>query len=161
MSWIKKNVTKDVADYLFNIKVSLPDRIGLVQRDLRPDVLIDYDMLEKQLEEAPEMLAFWDLLFAEQKMKVAALQRRSITLRGTIAQRILEDGRAGGYDIRRSDLEDLVEADEEVITVEAQIILEQRNENRLKCVVAVLQNRSEILRSLAGFKKQERSEVRP
>lgn len=161
MSWITKNVDKDVANYLFNIKISsLPERIGLVQRDVRPDLTVDFELLEKQLEETPEMLAFWDLLLAEQKTKVAVLERQLLTARGTVVKRILEDNRASGVALRRSDLADIVETDDQILDCEARLIYEQRIESRLKCVVISIQSKAEVLRSLAGFKRQEQSEVR-
>ena len=160
MSWIKKNVPKDVADYLFNIRIQLPSRVGLVQRDVRPDVLIDFDLLESQLADTPEMLAYWDLLLAEQNAKVAALIRRSIMLRSEATRRILEDARASNIDHRRTDLEDLVEIDENVTENEANIVIETRNFDRVKAVVNSLKMKSEHLRSLAGFKRKEREETR-
>ena len=161
MGWIEEHVSKDVADYLFNIKINaLPQRIGLVQRDVRPDVSIDYELMEEELAETPEMLAFWDLLLVEQSTKVASLKRQGIVKRSSVAQRIIEAGNIGGYDTRRSDLEDLVEADDGVIDLDAQLIMEQRIEGRLKVVVNSIKVKSEHLRSLAGFKRTERHETR-
>lgn len=160
MSWIAKNVQLDVADYLFNIRVNaLPERIGVYQRDVRPDVAIDYDMLEEQLAETPEMLVFWDLLLAEQTTKVAVLERRAKLLRGEVTQRILQDARDGEYGVRRSDVEDIIESDEQVVNVEAEIILNTLVENKLKAVVSALRSKSENLRSLAGFKREEKRQA--
>lgn len=161
MSWIKKNVSADLADYLFNIKLTLPDRIGLVQRDVRADLVIDFDLLEDQLAENPEMLAFFDLLLAEQVAKVASLKVKVLRQRGKTLEAILDASRmAHGQAMRRADCEDLVEADDAVVELEAEIILEQLKLDRVKSVVGSIKMKSEHLRSLAGFKKQERQETR-
>lgn len=161
MSWIEKNVNKDVADYLFNIKINaLPQRIGLVQRDVRPDVSIEYDLMEEELAETPEMLAFWDLLLVEQSTKVSGLERQLIVKRSAISVQITEAGKAGGWEYRVADLKGLVEMDDGVIALCAELIMEQRIEARLKCVVNAIKVKSEHLRSLCGFKKAERHETR-
>ena len=158
MSWVKANVAVEVADYLFNIKIKLPDRVGPYARDIRPDIIIDFEMLEEQLAETPEMIAFWDLLLAEQKAKVATLERGNRYLRGVITQELL--GSAGDRELRRSDLKDVIEADPRVADIEARLILEMRNEDKLRAVINALQKKSEHLRSLAGFKRVERNETR-
>jgi len=155
-SWIKKNISVEIADYLFNIRMNLPDR-GLFQRDARLDLSIDFDSLEKQLEEAPEMLAFWDLLLSEQTYKVAVLERRSEQIRGDVVNTLITDKKMANASIRRSDIDDILNVDEEVLIIDTSILREKRVEARIKSVVKALQSKCEILRSLAGFKKQEKA----
>lgn len=159
--WISKNVSPQIAEYLFNIKISLPGRHGLFQKDVRADLAIDFDDLEKQLENTPQMLAFFDLLLSEQKYKVATLKRKLTMKRASITQHINQTSRMSGNDLRRTDLVELVEVDGEIKNLENQVIIEEYVESRLIVVVKSIINRSEILRSLAGFKKQERGETRP
>lgn len=156
-SWVQKNVAPEIAGYLFNIKItSLPQRIGVFQRDSTTDLEIDYDQLEGQLEETPQIIAFYDLLLAEQKAVVATLEREEEVLRGVIAEAILKDARDNNYEVRRSDLENLIEADDTLIRLAAKNILAVRNENRLKAIVNALNAKVDNLRSLAGFKRQEK-----
>lgn len=155
MSWVSENIAQDVADYLFNIKVSLPNRTVLA-RDIRPDILIDFDALEEQLETTPEMICFWNMLMAEQKAKCATLERQAIIVRSTIADRILKDAKEKNIELRRSDIKDIVEADEDIANIEAQTILEDKKHEKIKAVVESLQCKSRHLQSLAGFKREER-----
>ena len=121
MNWIEKNIPEDVADYLFNIRItSLPARIGVYQRNVRPDVIVDFDLLEEQLEEARE----------------------------------------SGISIRREDLKDMINADPLLIELEKDIIMDTRAEEKLRAVVRALQVKSEHLRSLAGFKREEKRSSR-
>jgi hypothetical protein len=156
-SWLNNNIAPEVAGYLFNIKItSLPERIGVFQRDSSVDLEIDYDLLEQQLEETPQIIAFYDLLLAEQKAVVASLERQEEILRGTIAEAILKNARDGNYEVRRSDLENLVDADDELIALAAKAIFATKIENKLRAVVNGLNAKVDNLRSLAGFKKQEK-----
>lgn len=161
MSWIKNNIQEDVANYLFNIKInSLPTRIGLFQRDVRQDIDISFDDLEKQLEETPEMIAFYDQLLAEQRMKLNVLLRRKDILRGRITKQMLEEARDTDVKVRSTDLKDMINADPALIDLEKDIIVESRIEEKVRSVVRVLQIKSEHLRSLAGFKKEEKRSLR-
>jgi hypothetical protein len=161
MSWSDKNVSEDVADYVFSIRLDcLPDRIGVFQKDIRPDISIDYDNLEQELQENIEKFVFWDLLLADQKTKVAALLRKKDIIRGKIVRRILDDAVDKEVNVRSSDMRYIINADPDLIDVEAEIIKEQRKEDRVRTVVNGLKMKSEHLRSLAGFKREEKREIR-
>jgi hypothetical protein len=159
-TWIKDNIDSKIADYLFNVRVQLPHNVGVFQRDVRPDLSLDFEHLEEQMEEAPEMLAFWNVILAEQKAVVSTLKRTIIILRGRVTERILDDKAAQKVKLRRTDVEDLIETDDRIIDQEARLILEQKHYDRIEAVVESLKSRCEMLRSLAGFKKQERSETK-
>lgn len=160
MGWISKNIDLEVANYLFNIRLDcLPERVGVYQRDVRPDLQIDFEMLEEQLQESPEMVAFWDQLLAEQKSKVASLLRKKEVLRGFITRKIFDESKRNDVKIRREDLKDIINADEMMVTLESQIIRETRKEDKVKAVVKCLQMKVENLRSLAGFKREEKKQA--
>lgn len=155
MSWIKKNVDQDVSDYLFNIRINLPKRVGVFQRDVRPDVIVDFDLLEQQLAETPEMIVFWDQLLAEQKSVVARIKRQMEIVRGYVTSSILEKARENNTTVRRDDIKDLIGRDPKMIELVKTLIKEELAEHKIKAVVNCLQTKADNLRSLAGFKKQE------
>lgn len=157
MSWIDKNIPEDVTQYLFNIKItSLPSRIGVYQRFVKDDVMVHFEDLEKQLEETPEIMAFYNQLLAEQSTKRMILLRKKDIMRGKITKRMLEEADTDVRKrIRREDLKDIINADPGLIDIERDIIMETRAEEKLKSVIKALQMKSEHLRSLAGFKKEE------
>lgn len=156
MSWIENNVKKELSSFLFNIKVDLPNHNRVIQRDCRPDLPIDFELLEEQLMETPEMLAFYDVVLAHQKVNVETLERRVEYLKGVITRRLLKEAQAQKVNIRREDLKDLIEAEEEINQTKARLILERCRENVLRAVVGSLKAKSENLRSLAGFKREEK-----
>ena len=157
---MKKNINSDVAQYLFNIRLDcLPKRIGVYQRDVRPDLVINFELLEEQLQETPEMLAFWDQLLAEQKALVAGLLVKKSIMRGYITKRMLKNAQDAGVRLRTTDMKDVINADPDLVKLEREIITESRKEDKVRSVVKTIQVKAEHLRSLAGFKREENSSV--
>ena len=154
MSWVTKNIDKSVADYIFTLRVDLPNRT-LFQRDVRPDLIIDYEDLIGQLTELPEMLAFFDSLLAEQKVQVAVLEAKREAVRGDLTSEIIENARHNNVKLSIPTIKDIVVGDDRMIQIQAEMILKIRTEHKLKSVVNALQRKSEHLRSLAGFKREE------
>lgn len=154
MSWITDSIENSVADYLFNIKIELPNRT-LFQRDVRPDVAIDFDDLEKQLVELPEQLVFFDMILAEQRAKVATIEARKEATRGDLTAEIQEKARLNGIKLSVQTMKEIAQADDRMIEIESKIINETRKEHKIRALVNALQRKSEHLRSLAGFKREE------
>jgi len=106
--------------------------------------------------ETPEMLAFYDVVLAYQKANVETFERRAEYLKGVITRRLLKEAQAQQVNIRREDLKDLIESEEEINQTKARLILERCRENVLRAIVGSLKAKSENLRSLAGFKREEK-----
>ena len=161
MGWIENNINKDISDYLFNIRLEcLPNNIGVYQRDVRPDLNIDYDQLELQLVDIPAMLAFWDMLLAEQKNKRAKLEKKKEIIRGFITASMLKEADDNKVKMRREDIKDVICADDSIVEVESQILTELKKEEKIRVIVRAIQIKAENLRSLSGFKRIERSETK-
>ena len=151
MSWITDNIQPEIVEYLFNLKITLPNRIGVFQRDIVPDIEVDFELLEEQLQQTPQMICFFNMLLAEQTSKVKQIERRAKAMRGKVAKTIL----AQDKDIRRTDISDIVNADESIIRIDWQAIKEQEIQDKLEATVDALTKKFEALRSLSGFKKGE------
>lgn len=160
MGWIDTNIDKDVANYLFNITLNcLPQKIGVYQRDVRPDLVISFEDLEKQLEETPEMLVFWDMLLASQKARRVTLERKREVLRGYLRRSMLKEAQTQDLRLRAEDLKEVINADKDLVNLEKQIINETYKEDIVRSVVRAIQMKAEHLRSLAGFKREEQRQV--
>jgi hypothetical protein len=155
MGWIRDQVDQKIADYLFNIKINLPERVGIYQRNIIPDLEIDFENLEVQLAECQEQICFFDMLLAEQKAVVALLEQHLRQEKGRITETLVSGAKDIKVEIRRTDIKDIIENDASVVDKQAKIIIETRNEDKLKAVLNGLQKKSDHLRSLAGFKRDE------
>ena len=148
------SLNDDIATTLLRVRVELPEG-GTVDKDIRPDVVIDYDMLEEQLEETPSAYVFWSMVLAESKKNVATLERIVKRRKGDVTRELLGDAREKGVSLRRADVDDLIEADEKLNELEGRLILANRTLSKLFAVVEAMRMKSDHLRSLAGFKRQE------
>jgi len=154
MSWITRNIDADLSEWLFNIRVKLPKR-SLIHRDIRPDIRIDYDDLERQLAEIPEIMAFWDLVLAEVKAEVATIESRKEAIRADILDEIRKKAEETNVRISVQIMRDIVNSDNRMMAESAQLIAFQKRENQVRAIVNALFRKSESLRSLAGFKREE------
>lgn len=155
MSWVDKNINSDIANWLFNIRIHVPNR-SLFQRDVRPDISIDYDNIEEQLIEISEIICFWDQLLAEQKSVIATLGARMDAVKAEITTELYIKSDKASVKPPAYILKDLVNNDDRMIELSGRLIIESKRENKLKAVVSALQRKADSLRSLAGFKREER-----
>ena len=154
--WFQDNINPDIADAIVRLNVILPKRAGTVTRDFRPDVEIDYESLETQMIEMPSIFAFWSAILSEQRAVVARVERAIISKRSAIAIETLEKI----TDIPRWKLEELVEADSDIQDLENKLLSVKKNESKLYDIVNSLRMKSDHIRSLAGFKRQEYSDAK-
>lgn len=155
MSWFDENgIPEDIARQLIRIKVTT-DENEVVEKDVRADVVIDYENLEKQLEETPASFAFYAMLLAEARKQVSTLERVIKVRKGQITKELLDMAKAEDRKTRGADIESLIAADSRVLELEIKLVAAERTMSKLYAVVDAVKMKSEHLRSLAGFKKQE------
>lgn len=153
MGWYESNVPEDIAKQLITLRFPVQD--GVVERDFRPDVEIDYDDLVRQLEETPAMFSFWANLLAEVRKQVAVLERKIKRRKGEVTRTLLDEARSKDVKLRGDDVRDLIEADDQLNKFEAELIMANKHLSKLFAITDAIKMKSEHLRSLAGFKRQE------
>lgn len=151
--WFSENLGDDLSKQLIRIKAEIDGQT--LEKDVRPDVAINYEYLEDQLVETPSMYVFWGTLLAEYRKQVAIIERAIKTRRGKVTRELLDEANKTGVKLRASDVNDLIEADDKINTLEAKLIIVNKTLSKLFCIVDAIKMKSEHLRSLAGFKKQE------
>ncbi len=55
-----------------------------IEINLMPDVALDYDNVEKSLEDIPSQFAYWSAVYAETRLRSNQLERVAKTIKGTI-----------------------------------------------------------------------------
>lgn len=154
MSWINDNIDEPISEYLLKLSVSLPNKTT-VERNFIADVSIDYTNLEEQLADIPSIYAFWSMILAECKKQSAVLDRYIARKKASLMRDLYDAGKAQDKRIRKEDIEDLVESDDELNELEVKRIASERQVSKLFAIVRALEMKAECMRSLAGFKKQE------
>lgn len=157
--WFEDNIPEEIAKAIIRVDVTLPNKTK-IKRDFRPDVAIDYDGLEKQLEETPSSFAFWSAVLAEQRAVVAIVEQKRKARKAALTQELLEKARMEGIKIAQWQVDNVVEVDDMLIGHEAELILANRSQSKLFAVVDAIRMKSDNLRSLAGFKREELKEAR-
>ena len=153
--WYDKNISPGIADAVVRLRVQF-GKAGSVQRDFRPDVNINYDNLEHQLEEMPSIFSFWSSVLSEQRAETALIDRVITAKRAQIAREIIEKSEG----ISKWKIDEIVEADEDLNKFMGKLIISKRKESKLYGIVDALKMKSDNLRSLAGFKRQELTDAR-
>lgn len=153
--WFNQNVPADIADALIKVEIKLPDN-KLIDRDFRPDVLIDYDRLEEQLQDLPGIYAFWSMVLAEQKAIVAKFERAVKRRRGKIVEAIRDACKEEGTSRPPAhEMKEIIEADDKLNELEAALIKSSKLSSKLYAIVGAIRMKSDHLRSLSGFKRYE------
>jgi hypothetical protein len=153
--WFEENINPDVAKALIRLRVDLGDG-RVVERDFRPDLKIDYEMLEEDLQQTPQAFAFWAAVYSEQKAVVAKLERKAKRRRAIMYQTIIEETKKEQWPkVPEKIFKELVEKDEELLKIELSLTLANRTMGKLFNIVDAIKMKSDHLRSLAGFKREE------
>lgn len=152
--WIDQNIPEDVIGVVVRVHVKLSGGKE-ISRDFRSDLNIDYDSLEDQLRTTPSIYAYWAMVLSEQKTVVGVLDRKIKRRRAIVADTVIKTAKAQGTKLSATDVKELVESDEDLEKIEAEYLIAQRASGKLYHIVEAIKMKSEHLRSLAGFKRQE------
>lgn len=163
--WFKDNVPASISDVVCRISIVL-DEENVVVHDFLSQLDVDYDNLEEELEVTPSVFAYWTFVLAEAESQLAIIERNVKYKRGLLYNALLTE-----YDDKTSDLKskgyapdrlpqwqakELVESDEDLNREEMKLILAKRNFAKVRAIVDSIKMKAEHLRSLAGFKRQEK-----
>jgi len=152
--WIDQNVDREVSDYLLKFKVNLPNRTPL-ECDCRSDLNIDYEALEVELQETPSTYAFWAAVMSEARAEVAKLELYIKARTGALTKYLINQYESKGRKLTKDQREDYIKADEDLISLQQRKIKADKISGKLYHIVEAIKMKSEHLRSLSGFKRQE------
>ncbi len=150
--WWDQNIDHDLGEAIVKFKLVLNNKV--VARDWRIDVAIDYDMLEEDLESMSSIYAFWSAVLSEAKKKQKMTEFKMMIKRGKILAAIAKDAKEG-VKLTKDDKDNIVNLDTEFASLTVESIEIETTVSKLFGIVDSLKMKSDNLRSLAGFKKQE------
>ncbi len=152
------DVPPEIRDTIWRVRAKIPGA-GDFEHDFKSDVDVDYDQLETQLEEISSIYSYASSMLADAKTMVSLKKLSVQRARAKIVQEILEDSRQNqNKPPRKTDIDDLIDGNERVVKLTVELIQAERTESKLVGFVQALKMKSEVLRSLAGFKRQELSD---
>jgi len=151
--WVAHNVPKELINAIYKIRVDLQNG-KIIERNFSTDLTIDYEILEEQLAETPAAFALWSSVLAEQRFVVAKLERLIARRRAKVCNNAREVAEEGAK-LHKYVLDEIVEGDDEILKLQGQLMIANRSLSKLYGIVDAMKMKSEHLRSLAGFKRQE------
>lgn len=153
--WIENYVPPELsASVLYKFKLKLPNEQS-IDVDLRQDLDVSYEDLETQMADIPAQFMFWGSLYSEMKQMQAIFERKIKARRGIITDEAIEVAKSAGVKMTDSQIKTIVEKDEVLNKLEENFAIVQKQVGKLWYMTEALRMKSDSLRSLAGFKKQE------
>jgi hypothetical protein len=122
---------------------------------MRADLDIDYQIIQQQLEDTPSEFAYWCAIFSELKMQVNKLERTIKVRRGKLVEKILKEAMDSSVRLTDKQVQAIIEADEELNKLEVKLMIAQKHTGKMGFMVEAIKMKSDNLRSLAGFARQE------
>jgi len=151
---IIKDLDEDIRNTLFKLRVKLPGG-KLLEHDFSGDFRPDYETLEEQLEETPQMLAFFGAVLSEQKHACNVLELKIARRRAVVSQNSREEAQKNDMKIAKYVLDEIADGDNELLRLQTELLMHQRTLGKLYHFVDSIRSKADNLRSLAGFKRQE------
>lgn len=163
--WISENVPEELINSsLFRLVVKLQATEqrgdGSVARkevtvDLLPDVDVDYDLLEHQMEQTPAQYTFWAAVYSEVRLAVAVAERNLKVRRGQAIEAVNKKLADDKVKLSADLVKTVIESDKMLIEADMRLQTAQMQAGKLYHMLEALKMKAELLRSLAGFKRQE------
>lgn len=161
-SWITDNVPDALVEstlFRFSVRLNSKDpetgKNRTIDVDILPDLDLDYDVLEEQMQDLPAQYAFWAAVYSECRNMVAVAERALKVRRAKAIHVVQEDARDNNVKFNAEQVKQLVEADKELVDTDLTLQKFQMKAGKLFHMLEAIKMKAELCRSLAGFKRQE------
>lgn len=153
--WFNEYVPEEVSNsslFKFTVEVTKGQKVEV---DMRADLDIDYHIVQQQLEDTPSEFAYWAAIYSELKMQISKLERMVKARRGKLIDQTVKNAAESQVRITDKQVQALIEADQELNNLEAQLIILNKHAGKMYFMVEAIKMKSDNLRSLAGFARIE------
>ena len=144
----------DVKEALCKIKIKFNGAVR--EFDLKDSLIIDYDNIETELEQIPHVYQLWSMLYAEVREQKDTIEKKIRKRKGVLYKTICSEG---GKNLRRGDIDDIMEIDDVLEILEAASIIVNKQCQKVWYILDALKMKNDNMRSLSGFKKQEMYQI--
>jgi hypothetical protein len=145
-----KDLDDDIKKAICVVKAKINGQVK--KFDVEDNLMINYDLIESELEDFPHTYYLWAMLYSEVKEQQEVIEKKIRKRKGILYKTILDEG---GWNLRRSEIDDLMSDDEVLMELELQAILIGKQRQKLWYILESLRMKNDNMRSLAGFRKQE------
>lgn len=165
--WIREWVPAELAEstlFRFEVMLQVEENTdtGIKRKtitvDLLPDLDLDYEILEEQMQNLPAQYAFFAAVYSEVRMNVELLERAVKARKGKIVQTMVKEGREEKLKFTADQIKTVLEADDGLVRLDEKLQKFQMQAGKLYHMLEALKMKAELARSLAGFKRQEQTQ---
>lgn len=153
--WFKDNVPDELMDStLFKFEVNI-GKGNKVEVNIASDLDIDYHDIQNQLAEVPSQFAYWSSIYSELKMQVNKIERQIKIKRGQLVDRTIKEATEAQVRLTDKQVQNIIESDDDLNKLESALIVMNKHVGKLYYMIEALRMKSDSIRSLAGFARQE------
>lgn len=158
--WILNNLPTELYEstlFKFNVTIRSETEEGNkhVEVDILPCIGIDYENLEEHMVVLPSQYAFFSTVYSEVRLQANLLEKAVKIKKAKLVKKVLNEAENNKIRLTQDQLKTIIEADEDLNTTEMKHAKKQMQVGKLYYFLEALKMKSELMRSLAGFKKQE------
>lgn len=169
-AWVTENLAAVAPELinstLFRFKVKLQvtegkdpvtnkNKFKEIEVNLLPDLDLDYEILEQQIQDLPSQYAFWAAVFSEVKMGVAVAERKLKMRYGQVTEQIQQEFADSKVKPTVEVIKRIVEKDTELAKLDMEYQKAQMQAGKLYHMIEAIKIKSDQARTLAGFKRNE------
>jgi len=143
-----------VGDPVREIRPGLPKKMR-VEVDMLPELDLDYDILEDQMQDLPGQYAFWSAVYSESRFWATLAERGLKAAKGKAIKKVQDDAAKDNVRLTADQVKMVLEAEDSVKEADAKLATLQMQTGKLYHMVEALKMKAELARSLSGFKRQE------
>jgi hypothetical protein len=147
----------NVPDDLRHALISINARVGnsKIERDWTNDLILNYEDLDKDMEEIPSILSFWSAVLAEARKNQKILEMKMDIKKSRIITKIKEQVKIDNIKLTVGDKDDLINLDDSYTELRIQSIDMEATVSKLFGIVEALRTKSENMRSFSAMKRAE------
>lgn len=155
-NWISEHVPEEILKTdIFRFKLKLPQATEPIAIDITNDIDIDYDRIEEQMDHWPGEYIWWAAMYSEAKSLVTLLELRLKMRKGKLIAQSIQEAHANDVKITDKQAAAIVDKDDKLLRWEVELAQAQKKTGKLWHMVQAMLMKAELLRSRAGFKRQE------
>lgn len=154
--WISEHTPEEVLKSdLFRFNIKLPAVKEPITVDIANDIEINYDRLEEQMDRCPAEYIWWAAMYSEAKSMVTLLELRIKIRRGQLIVKALQEAQENSVKLTDKQLTAIVDKDDLLLRWEIELAKMHKKVGKLWHMIQAILMKAELLRSRAGFKRQE------
>lgn len=166
--WIDENLPEELVEsslFRFRVKLTVNEpgkevkpgvpKKKTIEVDIIPELDLDYQILEDQMQDLPAQYAFYATVYSESKFWVSLAERALKAARGNAVRAIQTRAAQDKVRFTAEQIKTVLEAEQDVIDADTKLQMLQMQTGKLYHMLEALRMKAELARSLAGFKRQE------